>query len=48
MKYLNNKLELKLNNGSLELSTENAVYSYGRYYYAFSETYKQLKIVVRN
>lgn len=38
------KLLLKLNNGSLELSTENAVYSYGRYYYAFGESYKRLNI----
>ena len=33
---------LKKNN--LELCTENAVYSYGKYYYAFSEAFKKINI----
>ena len=37
-------VSLKLNNGALELSTENAVYSYGKNYYAFAEAYKKLNI----
>ncbi len=37
-------ISLSLKRNSLELSTENAVYSYGRYYYAFSEAFKKLNI----
>lgn len=37
-------ISLILKNNSIELSTENAVYSYGKYYYAFSEAFKKLNI----
>lgn len=35
---------LCLNNDTLELSTENAIYSYGKNYYAFADAYEKLKI----
>ena len=37
-------ISLRLKNNSLELSTENAVYSYGKHYYAFAEAFKQINI----
>ena len=35
---------LCLNKGTMELSTENAIYSYGKNYYAFADAYNKLNV----